>query len=116
VQSCAWEASQKAEPLCRYGLLGIYWSAGRSSVQQRSEHCNLRTTGAGRLPRSGLGRVARCSRIRGELDQAFSWLNRAYQEHDSTIVGLPPITIDPDMKNLRGDPRYEAFLGKMNLP
>jgi TolB-like protein/DNA-binding winged helix-turn-helix (wHTH) protein len=52
----------------------------------------------------------------GEFDQAFSWLESAYQRHDSVLVGLPPITVDPEVKSLRGDPRYKALLRKMNLP
>ena len=60
--------------------------------------------------------IATLHALRGELDQAFSWLNRAYQQHDNEIVGSPPITAEPDMTNLRGDPRYKAFLRKMNLP
>jgi TolB-like protein/Tfp pilus assembly protein PilF len=60
--------------------------------------------------------IATLHALRGELDQAFSWLNRAYQQHDPSIVGYPPITVEPDVKNLRGDPRFKAFLRKMNLP
>src|SRR5882757_2001011 len=60
--------------------------------------------------------IATLHALRGELDQAILWLNRAYQQHDPVIVGMPPITVDPDMKDLRRDPRYKAFLRKMNLP
>jgi TolB-like protein/Flp pilus assembly protein TadD len=60
--------------------------------------------------------IATLHALRGELDQAFSWLNRAYQQRDSAIVAFPPFTVDPDVKNLRGDPRYKVFLRKMNLP
>jgi len=60
--------------------------------------------------------IAQLHALRGERDQAFSWLNRAYQQRDSGIVRPPPITVDPDMRNLHGDPRWEAFLRKMKLP
>jgi hypothetical protein len=59
--------------------------------------------------------IATLHALRGELDQAFSWLNRAYQQHDPSMVGYPPITVEPDVKNLRGDPRFKALLRKMNL-
>ena len=60
--------------------------------------------------------IATLYALRGERDQAFSWLNRAFQRHDSIIVGVPAITVDPDMRNLRGDPRFKAYLKKLNLP
>ena len=50
---------------------------------------------------------------RGEKDKAFAWLERAYQQRDG---GLSDIKTDPPLAGLRSDPRYEAFLRKMNLP
>jgi hypothetical protein len=41
------------------------------------------------------------------------WLERAYAQKD---VGLYAIKGDPPLKNLEGDPRFKAFLKKMNLP
>jgi Flp pilus assembly protein TadD len=60
--------------------------------------------------------IATLHALRGELDQAFLWLNRAYQRHDPILIGIPPFTADPDLKSLRGDPRYNALVRKMNLP
>jgi TolB-like protein len=50
---------------------------------------------------------------RGEIDQAFSWLNRAYQAHDFYLIDMKGF---PLLKNLEPDSRYKAFLRKMNLP
>ena len=50
---------------------------------------------------------------RGERNKAFEWLERAYQQRDG---GLSDIKTDPPLADLRGDPRYTAFLRKMNLP
>jgi hypothetical protein len=44
------------------------------------------------------------------------WLDRAYQQRDAALVGTPSINIDPDLKSLRGEPRYKALLHKMKLP
>jgi TolB-like protein/Flp pilus assembly protein TadD/tRNA A-37 threonylcarbamoyl transferase component Bud32 len=50
---------------------------------------------------------------RGEKDQAFDWLERAYRQRDG---GLVDIKTDPPLADLHDDPRYKAFLRKMNLP
>jgi TolB-like protein len=60
--------------------------------------------------------IAALHALRGESDQAFLWLDRAYQQRNAGLIGTPSINIDPDLKSLRGDPRYKAFLRKMNLP
>jgi TolB-like protein/Flp pilus assembly protein TadD len=57
--------------------------------------------------------VATVYAYRRELDQAFTWLERAYSQRDA---GLWLIKQDGTLKNLWSDPRYKAFLRKMNLP
>ena len=49
---------------------------------------------------------------RGQKDQAFQWLERAYTQHDG---GLTEVKNDPLLASLRTDPRYQAFLAKMKL-
>jgi TolB-like protein/Flp pilus assembly protein TadD len=56
--------------------------------------------------------VARVYAWRGQKDQAFAWAERAYANRDSALVW---IKIDPFLRNLRGDPRYQSLLHKMNL-
>jgi TolB-like protein/Tfp pilus assembly protein PilF len=51
--------------------------------------------------------------FRGESDEAFSWLDRAYAEKDPLLFGIKYRT---EFDKIRGDPRYKAFLKKMNLP
>jgi tetratricopeptide (TPR) repeat protein len=50
---------------------------------------------------------------RGEVDEAFQWIDRAYRQRDE---GLYLIKLDPLLKNIEADPRYKAFLRNMNLP
>jgi serine/threonine protein kinase/TolB-like protein/predicted Zn-dependent protease len=49
----------------------------------------------------------------GDKSNAFQWLDRAYVQHDG---GLWYVKVNPLLKSLRLDPRYKAFVHKMNLP
>jgi TolB-like protein len=57
--------------------------------------------------------VAGAHAFRGETDAAFQWLDRAYVQKDFL---LEYIKDEPLLKSLVADPRYKAFLRKMNLP
>jgi serine/threonine protein kinase/tetratricopeptide (TPR) repeat protein len=49
----------------------------------------------------------------GEKDQAFRWLNTAYQERDVALMGLKTdFLLDP----LRSDPRFGELVRKVGLP
>ncbi len=50
---------------------------------------------------------------RGEKDRAFEWLERAFAQGDG---GLTLLKVDTLMRKLHGDPRWPAFLKKLNLP
>ncbi|HSZ00153.1 MAG TPA: protein kinase [Terriglobales bacterium] len=49
----------------------------------------------------------------GEQNQAFEWLEKAYQQRDDELVW---ILIDPSLDNIRSDPRYADLLRRMGLP
>ena len=57
--------------------------------------------------------VATVYAFRGESDEAFKWLDRAYAQKDTLLSGIKYRT---EFDKLHGDPRYKAFLKKMNLP
>jgi tetratricopeptide (TPR) repeat protein len=57
--------------------------------------------------------IAGAHAFRGETDAAFQWLDRAYVQKDFL---LEYIKGEPLLKSLVADPRYKAFLRKMNLP
>jgi eukaryotic-like serine/threonine-protein kinase len=46
----------------------------------------------------------------GDRDQAFDWLQRAYDERYSLLVLLQ---VDPDLNPLRDDPRFEALVRRV---
>jgi len=62
---------------------------------------------------SGAYQIAEVYGFRNQSDEAFEWLDRAYAQHDG---GLIETKVDPLLKNLRDDPRYAAFLKKLNFP
>ena len=51
--------------------------------------------------------------FRNQRDEAFEWLDRAYAQREGNIAVT---NIEPLLKSLRSDPRYSAFLKKLNLP
>ncbi len=51
--------------------------------------------------------------VRGEIDDAFHWLDRSYELHDS---GVLLTRVVPWFENLRHDPRWAKYLEKIGLP
>jgi tetratricopeptide (TPR) repeat protein len=51
--------------------------------------------------------------VRGERDLAFEWLDKAYREKSPALYKIKGEQL---FGNLKADPRYAAFLKKMNLP
>jgi TolB-like protein/tetratricopeptide (TPR) repeat protein len=49
----------------------------------------------------------------GDPEQAFNWLDKAYEEHDSGLVFLKT---NPIYMPIRSDPRFQAFLRRMKFP
>ena len=51
--------------------------------------------------------------IRNDKDEAFMWLDRAYEHHVPAVI---LVRTDEAMRNLHEDPRWKAFLRKLKLP
>ena len=49
----------------------------------------------------------------GEKDQAFEWLEKAYEERE---LGVSFLKVDPTLDPLRSDPRFQDLLRRMNFP
>ena len=56
--------------------------------------------------------VGECYAYRNEVDKAFEWLERAYAQRDP---GVTYSATDILLRPLHGDPRWQAFLRKMQL-
>jgi TolB-like protein/DNA-binding winged helix-turn-helix (wHTH) protein len=61
----------------------------------------------------GASEIAMVYAFRDQTDKAFEWLDRAYARRDP---GLMTTKVEPLLKSLHNDPRYAAFLKKLNLP
>jgi tetratricopeptide (TPR) repeat protein len=61
----------------------------------------------------GLFEVALIYAGLGEKDQAFEWLDKAYEERDK---GLMYLKAEPALDPLRSDPRFQDLLRRMNFP
>jgi len=57
--------------------------------------------------------IAMVYAFRNQSDEAFEWLDRAYAQRESSLIGTK---VEPLLKSLHKDPRYAAFLKKLNLP
>src|SRR5438876_2082397 len=57
--------------------------------------------------------VARIHVTLGEIDEAFHWLEVAYQQRAEWMVVLK---VDPCLDNLRSEPRFQNLMRRMNFP
>ena len=50
---------------------------------------------------------------RGDKEKAFEWLDTAYREHDSLLIGL---NVYPQFDSIRSDQRFAELVRKVGLP
>ena len=94
-------ASREAAFAWAYQVLG-------RSAESRSALAQLETTRADADAYS----IAQIYALRNDPERAFQWLDRAYRQHEY----LMELKVEPSFSSIRGDPRYQALLRKMNLP
>jgi TolB-like protein len=94
--------------LQRYGKALAYCALGRK-VEADAALAELETTRA----QTYAYQIAEVHAYRGEIGQAFLWLDQAFGRRDFSLLSIKS---DPLLKNIRSDPRYHAFLRKMKLP
>ncbi len=90
------------------GLAIVYYALGRKEESNRvlAEYIK-------QFKESGAFQIAEIYAFRNEKDEAFRWLERAYDQRDP---GLTLMGGDPLLNNIVNDPRYAVFLKKMKLP
>jgi tetratricopeptide (TPR) repeat protein len=57
--------------------------------------------------------IAKVYAFRKQPDEALKWLDQAFAQRDSGLMGT---NVDPLLKDLHNDPRFAAFLKKIQLP
>jgi len=103
--------------LQRYRVEGPVWELGIAMVEHdlghREKSQQLLDAAIGKYGHVSAFQIAEVYAWRGEQDRAFKWLERAYAQRDG---GVTLVKYSPLLRSLRGDPRYPAFLRKLNLP
>jgi TolB-like protein/Flp pilus assembly protein TadD len=103
------EMTRESNPMAQaVGLALAYYALGRAADSDASLR-KLTAEGAGNYAYE----IAEVYGYRGERDEALKWLDRAYVQRDAALRW---ITRDPCFAKLETDPRYQAFVRKMNRP
>jgi tetratricopeptide (TPR) repeat protein len=103
------EMQKETHPVFReQGLALVYHSTGN-----RKESDAALAEAIKNYQNDAAYQIAEIYAYRGETDKAFEWLERAYKQRDG---GLSQMKVAPLLRNIKKDPRYTAFLKKMNLP
>jgi len=103
------EMEQEKDPAFRLCGMAV---AYRALGQEKESGANLAEL-ISKFQAANPYQIAEVLAFRGDTDQAFEWLRKAYTARDT---GLPELKGDALMKNLSKDPRYTEFLVKMQLP
>jgi serine/threonine-protein kinase len=90
------------------GLAVVYFGMGRTANANQALEALTK-----KLAKTEAFTIAQVHGFRRENDLAFMWLDRAYTQKDTALFAIKG---HPLLKSLEGDPRYKAFLRKMNLP
>jgi serine/threonine protein kinase/TolB-like protein len=88
-------------------LATIYWAMGRRS-DSNAALSSLTDKFASIDPYG----IAEVHAYRGEVDEAFLWLDRAYRQH---IAAMCCLKADPLLHNIQGRPRFQELLSRMRL-
>jgi TolB-like protein/DNA-binding winged helix-turn-helix (wHTH) protein/Tfp pilus assembly protein PilF len=108
-----WTATHPSEPRDSYPLAvlaSIYGSQGRKDegealIKEVKEIARHRYVSGFFFAEAYVGL--------GQKDQAITWLERAYEEHDQWMVFANSY---PGLDRLRSEPRFQALMRRMNFP
>ena len=102
------EAEREAEGVYRLlALVAIYHAQGRSADSETALRAMIE-----RESHHGAFQIAEAYAARGEVNEAFAWLERAHVQRDPGLAEIKGAVI---MRGLHNDPRWGAFLRKMGF-
>jgi adenylate cyclase len=85
----------------------VYWDSGRRADSDAALSHLEKTYALGFAYN-----IAQIHAYRGEVEAAFAWLERAFRQRDAA---MPGIKVDPMLRKLHADPRYQELLVRMKL-
>jgi hypothetical protein len=95
-----------------FDLAASYAAAGQTAQARRQlTDCVLHLQQQKRYIRPGW--VAEVYASLGDNDDAITWLERGYREHDDFLALLK---VWPAFDSLRSDPRFQSLVRRMNFP
>ncbi len=94
----------------KHDLAYAYAMAGKRDDARKILHELIEDSKRGVVELSGIARIYAAL---GETDQAFGWLEKAYEDHEQWLVALK---VDPMFDSLRSDPRFRELVRRMNFP
>jgi len=100
--------NQETDQDLRWCMTDALWVLGR-----RVEADALLAEAKAKYANTQADSLAESYARRNDKDEAFKWLNRAYDNRDPAVT---TVRADPILRNLRGDPRFTELLRKMRLP
>jgi tetratricopeptide (TPR) repeat protein len=101
-------AEEEADPFWRTWSLAIIYSAAGDTAKADETLRKLVDENA----KGNAYQIAEVYSKRGEIDEAFKWLELAIAERDP---GVTHAKVNPRFKALHGDPRWREFLSKMGM-
>ncbi len=88
-------------------LANVYYAQGRHAESDAALEELIET-----VPNTAAFQIAEAFAYRGDRDQAFTWLERAYAQRDAGLRLLRPSL---SLRGLHGDPRWLPLLEKVGL-